>query len=285
VDINSIVGEPVEIPQDAPEPSPAPAPAEAPAPAPTPEPAPAPQPEPTTPPTGFAPLAALHEERARRRNAEQRAEQVEALQRQIAEMQRTLQPAPAMPDPNENPVGYLAHQQQQVQQQVQHLVQQSQQQAQQAQVAAAEAALATRIRSAEAGFAAAQPDYQQALDHVHNLRVRELQLLGSDPETAAMQSQREMREAAFFHAANGRNPAEVFYGLAKVRGHSSKPAAAAPTAAEQLAAAQKGVAAAASLGGGSGAVVGQMDIRRLATMSDKEFSSVSEDQWRKAMGG
>jgi hypothetical protein len=283
-DINSIIGEPVEIPRDdapAPEAPPAPA-AEAPPAETPPAPAEAPAAEPAP---KVVPYQALQEERRERQRlqAENRA-LMERMEARLAALQQAQQPpAPPAPDPNENPIGFLAHQQQAVGQRVDQLVQQSEQAQRQAQMAAAEAQLAARIQTAEVQFKASNPDYEQAIAHTHQLRVRELQALGHDPLAAEQQSVQELRQAAFFHAAHGRNPAELIYNLAKVRGYSPTPAA--PSPAAQLQVAQRGTAAAASLGGGGGGTPGQLNARALAEMSDEDFAKVTDAQWRKAMGG
>lgn len=282
-DLNDILGEPAELPQETPS-APAPSPAPAPAP-PAPE-AAAPAAEPAQPEQPkMVPYQALQEERRMRQQlARERVEMEQRVEKRLEALQQQLAPQPpAAPDPTTDPVGFLAHQQQTVSQQVDQLTRQHQQTQQQAQMAAAEQQLTSRIVQSEAAFRASAPDYDQALGHLHSLRVKELQVLGSDEAAAHEQSVRELRQAAFFHAAHGRSPAEVMYGLAKVRGYGP-PQAPAVTPAEQMAMAQRGTQAAASLGGGGG-TAGRLDAKALLAMSDEEFAEATKgDKWRKVMG-
>ena len=279
-DINDILGEPAELPQDTPEPAPVPEPPPAPAPAPAPA-EPAPQPEQPK----MVPYQALQEERRMRQQlARERAELEQRMETRLAEIQKSLAPQPpAAPDPNADPVGYLTHQQQHVVQRVDQLAQQTQQAQQQAQLAAIERDLASRIVSAENAFRSTAPDYDKALSHLHSLRVKELQVLGHDEATAQEQSVKELRQAAFFHAAHGRSPAEVMYGLAKVRGYGATQAPVV-TPAEQMQMAQRGTQAATSLGGGGG-TAGKLDAKALLAMSDEEFAEATKgNKWAKVMG-
>lgn len=278
--LSSIIG---ETPQETPAPAPTPEASDAPQVAQAAPAEQAPQQEAEPAPKMIPYQAVLEERRLRQQERAQREEMERRVEARLAEIQRSMQaPAPAAPDPSADPVGFLAHQQQSIAQRVDHLVQQSQQSAQQAQVAQLEAQLANRVIQAETVFKAANPDYEKALTHVHTLRVKELQVLGVDELTAQQQSAQELKQAAYVHAAQGRNPAEVIYGLAKVRGYSAKPQV---TPAEQMQMAQKGAAASQSLGGG-GATTGKLDARALLAMSDEEFAAATKGgKWKEIMGG
>lgn len=288
-DLNDILGEPAEPPQEAPAPEAAPAEqasdAAAPAAQVTANTADAAAAQPEQP--KMVPYQALQEERRMRQQlARERAEMEQRVEQRLAALQQQLAPPPpAPPDPTTDPVGFLAHQQQTVSQQVEQLARQQQAAQQQAQIAAAEQQLARKILQAEAEFRTQAPDYDNALSHLHALRVRELQVLGHDEAAAQEQSLRELKQAAFVHAAHGRSPAEVMYGLAKVRGYASKPQAPTVTPAEQMQMAQRGTQAATSLGGGGG-TAGKLDAKALLAMSDEEFAAAtSGKKWAQIMGG
>lgn len=290
-DMQSILGEAVELPQYAP------AQPEATAAAPQAEAPPAAQ-EPATPEQPpepkVVPLAALHEERGKRRElaaqveAERRArEELEArFERRIQALAQQGAQQPAPPSPDENPVGYLQHELGAIKAQQQALLQQSERERHQAAQAAQAAQLASRVQQAEAAFVEQKPDYLDAVRHLHSQRMRELQALGVEEFAAERQSSQELRDFALFTAHQGRSPAEVAYALAQARGYAPPRAQApAPDPAVQIKAAQRGTAAAASLGNGGGQT-GAPSARALLEMSDDEFAeATSGEKWRRMMGG
>ncbi len=282
-DINSLVGEPVVIPQDAPAEEAAPVQEQAEAATESPAAAePAQEPEPRV-----VPLAALHEERSKRREL---AAQVEAERRTREDMERRFEqrlaalarpPAPQPPALEENPLGHVAHRLDVMQAQQQALIQQSEAERAASQRAAFEAQLANKVQREEQAFVARQPDYQNAVAHLHQLRTRELQVLGMDELAAESRSAAELREFAFVTAAQGRSPAETAYNLAKTRGYNPAPA---QDPQQRMQAAQRGTAAASSLGGGA-STSGGITAKQLLAMSDEEFAAATAgDKWKKLMG-
>lgn len=293
-DLTSIIGEPVEMPTEAPSPAPAPAEpqAEAAQPAQAVEQESAHEAEPK-----MVPLAALHEERAKRRelaaqaDAERRArEDLERrMEQRLQALQQAMQPkAPEPPSLEDNPVGHIVHKVDALQAQQQALLQQSHQERLAAAQAAALAQVAQRVQHDEAAFKARTPDYLDAVGHIHTMRVRELQALGVDEFAAERQSADELKQFAFVTAANGKSAAEVAYSIAKAKGYTAKstaPAVAAPSASEQMQMAQRGAAAATSLGNGS-ATGGRITMSQLASMSDEEFAeATSGGKWERVLGG
>lgn len=280
-DINSLVGESVELPQDAPQEAAEPAQEQQAAPEPQQAEAQA-EPEPRV-----VPLAALHEERSKRREL---AAQVEAERRTREELERRFEqrlqamarpPAPQPPTLDENPLGHMVHKLDTLQAQQQELMQQSEAERQAGHRAAMEAQLANKVQREEQAFVARQPDYQNAIQHMHQLRTRELQVLGMDEFAAEQKSAAELREFAYVTAAQGRSPAEIAYNLAKARGYNPAPA---QDPQQRIQTAQRGTAAAASLGGGA-STSGGVTARQLLSMSDDEFAAAtSGDKWRKLMG-
>lgn len=286
-DLESIVGAPVELPQEAPQPQPAEESAAA---------------EESTPQqedpqkdggqqsdSRVVPLAALHEERSKRREL---AAQVEAERRTREEMERRFEarlqaiarsatPQKQVPSLEENPVGHLSHKLDVMQSQQQALMQQSQAEREAAQLAEYESALAAKVQHEERVFAATHPDYVDAVKHLHAVRLRELNALGVDDAQAEMQSARELRELAYVTSAKGQSPAEIAYKFAQARGYVGKQ----PDAAQRIQTAQRGAAAATSLGNGASTGSGAMGARELLAMSDEEFAkATSGDKWRKLMG-
>lgn len=284
-DLNSILGEPAELPQETTQQE---APAQEAQPA-----ADAPEAHAQAEEPKVVPLAALHEERGKRREmaaqleAERRAREdierrVEARLQALAQARQ--QPEPEPPAIDENPIGHLSHKLGETQAALRVLAQQSMEDREASHQAAMQAQLAHRVTAAEVSFAGATPDYGDALKFLHSARSRELQAFGVDEMTAAKNSAEEMRVFAMTAAAQGRNPAEVAYALAKAKGYTAK-AQAKVDPAEKMAAAQRGVAASQSLGNGGGGGDGKLTAKQLVAMSDEEFAKATAGgNWAKLMG-
>lgn len=207
------------------------------------------------PQTRVAPIAALDEERSRRKELE---EQVRLSQERVARMegafqaimQRQQQPqqqAEQLPDFETQPADYLKAKLDRLEQATGGMAFQ-QQQLVQAQRMQAEMMQATM--RAEADFRAAKPDYPQALDYMRQATRKELEVLYG-PANAEQALQMQESQFAAQQIASGRNPAEVIYNLAIARGWQPGQPAQDPNAQklQQLAAAQ---AANKSLSGAQG---------------------------------
>lgn len=279
--IDNILGEPAELPQ------PTDTPAEKTDPAPTPE---APATEEEHEPK-VVPLAALHEERGKRRElaaqvaAEKatRAELENRFEQRLQALARAAQsPPPAAPDFTADPAGHLKHQLDTTQQQLHFIAQRGEQERQQAHMAETQARTTHAVQQDENAFVTRQPDYPDAVKHLHVTRVRELQALGNDEFSAERQSASELQQFAMWSVGQGRSPSQTAYALAIAKGYTTKKAT---TPGEQMAMAQKGAAAAKSLGSG-GSHGGQLTAQQLLSMPDEEFAEATKgNKWQKLMGG
>lgn len=179
---------------------------------------------------------ALSDTRRQLREAEQRAQRIEqrmapileefnARQQQQWQQQQEQQIASTLPDPNEDPVGYITEMQrlqaerleQRLAQREQHedqLRQQHQQVEQQRQ------AFMARDQAARS-FAQSVPDYDDALKHAVESRYSEYVEHGWDEQDAVQQAMRDIDTYAWseFHA--GANPGESIYRFARQRGFQS----------------------------------------------------------------
>lgn len=274
-------GAPVEAADvvDAPEPA-----TEAPAPV-----AEAPAQEPDKPPPGMVPQGALHQERERRKAAEA---QTQDFQRQMAELQAQIAkltaPPPAeivVPDPVLQPEAFKQFQIDQIKQRAAENAQREQQ----ARESAQEQQIMARVTHDVQQFRAATPDYDQAFQHAVKVRREELAFYGNSPEQIDQQIEVDVRAIVQQAYSQGKNPGELFYGYAKMRGYSAAPVAP-PAAAAQvtaLAEAQRQTASMATAGGPSSD--GGVTIEALAKMSEAELSAIPkakrDEMMRKAMGG
>ena len=220
VDASLSAPEPTSTPK--PEASAAPAPAPAPAPAAAPAPAPAPAESPQVP------LAALHEERRKRAEIEAERQQLRA---QIEQFQRAMQEAqaPQAPDPEQDPLGYLSFQNQQLQARIQQMdewrAQQERERAQQTEYVT----LTQQVAAAEQAYRAKTPDYDQAAQFALQMEDKRLSAFYHDPATRLQVLRQEAAQLMSQLVREGRDPAEGLYQMAKNLGYAG--AAPAPVAA------------------------------------------------------
>ncbi len=221
----------------------APAPATAAAPAPTPA---APAAAPTAPSnveSPQVPLAALHEERRRRAEIDAERQQ---LRTQLEQMRNAMQAAqaPQAPDPNEDPMGYLSYQNQQLQAQVQQMAEWRTQQEQMRQEQQQYASLTQQVAASEQVFRAKTPDYDAAAQFALQMEDRRLAAFYPDPAQRQQMLRMEAANILSQSIQQGRDPAEVLYSMARNMGYST-PAAPAPAPAAAAASAPAPTPAAA----------------------------------------
>lgn len=231
------------------------------------------------------PLAALHEERrARQELQRQLAEQAEMIKKANERLEALYNPPKQPPSKDSDPVGYIDHSLEEVKQAQRQMLERDQQREQQTQQQRVMHQLASRVQNAEAAFRQANPDYSDAIEHLDQVRARELQVFGASPDQIMHRIAEEKAQAAFQWATQGLNPAETAYNLARARGYTPK-AQQQQSAEEKVDAQVKGTSAAKSLGTGGGAGAGKLTAQALANMSPEEFSKLTDAQFRQAMGG
>lgn len=245
------------------------------------------------------PLGALHEERERRKSVEtalaeeKRARQTLEertnliLQRITPQQQR--QPAtdaPQLPTIEQDPVAHILGRINQQGAILGEIVQAVAGQGRQTEAQAGASALAMRAGALEREFAAANPDYEKAVGHLMTARRAELEAVGwTDPGEIQAMMANEAQGLAHRALQQGRNPAEVVYALAKLRGYSTAAApaggatddgaAAAAANGEQLRTIERGQQQSRTTAV-RGAGPAPMTVARLAEMSDAEFAKAME---------
>lgn len=235
---------------------------------------PAPKPEKQAEPPRTVPHQALHEERLRRKEAEQRAARFEERFTQLLE--RLGQPQqPAKPDVDTDPVGVVKTHEQELAE----LRQWRQQQEQLAQQQNQYRAFTTRYQASAQEFARENPDFALAYQYwVQSVgdELREAGYEGHELQQQLLQIEGSIAAKAFQEDIN---PAQRIYNIAKRRGYSSKPKADAPKAEDKIAALQKGANAAKSIGAASGTQPAPLTLEALAEMDDEDF----DRNWDKVM--
>lgn len=239
-------------------------------------------------PAPMIPKARLDEVIGRAKAAEERAARVEQLlstlvERGVIPNTQARQPAaadaPALPDPNTDPLGYALA----VADQARTYVEQQQNRERQTQ---AFNQFATALTAKEAEFRASAPDYDAAVEFAKGVRDQELQALGyGDPQVRRQIITNEVIQIGSDALRNGANPAERFYAYAKVRGYA--PAAAQAPAAQPneriaaIAQGQKTAARSPSAAVGAGNQ-NPLSLEALSAMSDEDFDRHFEKVWRQA---
>lgn len=222
---------------------------------------------------------AISSERRQWRERDRAAQaKIAELEKSLADLVKANQPAPKVPSYEEDPAGFLRHQQEEIQNRWKELEQRTRQQEEHARTMQEQQRQMQAVSIAEHEFRGANPDYDKAFEHWRSAEVKRLALLpeqlidnafrelGYDPEGAskasklsALQSYQERTEA--IRLLNmGINPAQHFYNLSRhVYGYGTagQPAAApqepaAPKddpAVAKAALIQQGLAESGSLGG------------------------------------
>lgn len=263
------------------------------------EPAPASQPEPAAqvetpaaepdkPPPGMVPQGALHQERERRKAAELQMQQFQA---ELAEIKAKLNPPPeiVIPDPVLDPKGFKEFQIKQIMERAQERADAERRQME----AAQHQQVMARLNQDVQAFRATTPDYDTAFQHAVKVRQEELAFYGNAPEQIAAQLETDVQAIVAQAYSQGKNPAELFYAYAKMRGYSGPApvAAAAPSPAvaqvQALAEAQKQTQSLAPAGGP--ASDGGMTLETLSRMSEADLAKMPKAQrdemMRRVMGG
>lgn len=172
--------------------------------------------EPDKPPPGMVPQGALHQERERRKAAEAATQ---ALQDRLAALEAKLNPPPeiVIPDPVLDPKGFKQFQIDQINQRAKEQAdnERRQMEAQQHQQVMA------RLNQDVQAFRATTPDYDTAFQHAVKVRQEELAFYGNAPEQIAAQLETDVQAIVAQAYSQGKNPAELFYAYAKMRGYQT----------------------------------------------------------------
>jgi hypothetical protein len=225
------------------------------------------------------PLAALHEERAKRREAAQREaglrQELEAIRRQQLEiLQRQQQPAPP-PDAATDPLGALVHNQAQTQQRLDQIALQNWNNQQAAAQRQQYESFVSEVRTKAEAFVQEQPDANDGISFLKNGRVAEYKAMGMTTQEAQQRMLHDEWQLSQWALQNGENPAQVAYNMAIARGYV------APEKKLDMQARGQNASMPHAGGGKSG---GTPSLETLLKMDSKEFAkATSGDNWAKLM--
>lgn len=229
------------------------------------------------------PLAALHEERSRRKEEARRAQESQAqfqlLQRQQVEMMQYMQSQqqrPQMPDPSVDPIGFGLNQNAQTQQEVQAIRQELQRRNQQEQQREAGNNFLAIVQNNEQTFAKDAPDYFEAVNWAKNRKFEEYMAAGMLEHEARQRLDSEVVDLTSRALARGDNPAEVAYRMSKAMGYTVKQV----DGAKKLEMQRDGSRASMPSGGsGQGS---RLSLDSLMKMGSTDFLAATKgDNWKK----
>ena len=234
------------------------------------------------------PLAALHEARQIQKELREELQRAREEARQAAEKatkysstfekflaEQTKQAAPKY---EEDPLGALKYENDQLKEKIQQLdtgVQKNQEdftRAQQYQ------SFAQHVQAQEATYKQTATDYDQAIAHLKQVRLQDFADLGLNQADAQAALQNEIFGLAQAAVQNGRNPAEIAYKMAQRYGYKSDTTNVSDKKLETLA---KGQEASKTLAGGKADVPLTLDA--LSQLDDDQLDALIKDDkaWKK----
>lgn len=239
------------------------------------------------------PLAVLMEERAKAKEWRaqleqervQRAAEQAKLQERLDILARAYQPKEEQPPAFEDdPVAATRYGLQKTGESLQEVAKQVAEVRQRQEAEEFERRITAAAVSAEQQFKAQAPDYDAAIEHLVRQRAGELSALGYQGPQILQVMQNERAALLQQTLANGRNPAQTLYELAKVRGYAPKPVAPAPEA--KLETLQAGAKAAAGIDNVAGRQQKSISVQSLIEMDDDQFAKIAgnEKAWRRLFG-
>lgn len=214
-------------------------------------------------------------------------DQLDALQKQVE-----AKSAPVAPDPNTDPLGFLAHKIEAVGKDLADS-RELQAKLQEAKTQQDNAQQFLNLLNKQVGeFMQTHADYQDAYKHVVGLRQREYATRGMTPDEIRQQISTDEMQLTQTAMRAGKNPAEVVYTLAQQYGFKAVPpvvkvgADGKPVvAATKLDTLLKGQELAGK--GERGVPPTQASVENLKDMTDKELNALvaDEEAWNQMMGG
>lgn len=227
------------------------------------------------------PIQALHREREARKAADERFRQMELdsarLQERMTVLLRQMQPEPEQEQQynlEDDPIGGIRQNMTRTEQVEQRLAQFEQAERQRAEFAQ----MSEFTQYHEQEFLKTKPDYYEAVNHLRNARVTELQLVGVPQNEIGQIIMEEAKSITIAAARSGKSPAEIAYTIAQQRGYAPKQAAA-PVEAKPS---TKSLSQAS--GSAAGASITAQDLLRMSPQEFETYASKNPKKMRQLMG-
>lgn len=247
----------------------------------------------------MVPHAALEEERQRRKAAEKKAVEAEQNQARLDERMKLINEAlekkanpviaTEIPDPDKDALGAVKMTMEEVKQlkQFRENFERNQETANQVNM------VTNRAMALEKEFMTITPDYNDASNYLIASRRGELSAFGMTDQQIQQQIAQESLQIAITAMQQGKNPSEIIYNVAKLRGYQKKDGDqnnAGQSEADKIArleAAQKSNRSLGDINGGA-PNNSKIDAKTLASMPEKDFAkimkSLSEADLHNIMG-
>lgn len=210
------------------------------------------------------------EAKARAQALEQKVQGFDEMRQQLDEWRKQQQQRTQEQEFDADPLGAIRREIQDLKQSQSKAQQTTQQQTEQMQRAQElERTVASQVQQ----YTAQQPDYPDALNHLMRVRAEELQIWGAGEAEIPRLLEAEAQQIAESAVQSGRNPAELVYQMAKLRGYAPAPKEAKPKATVERI--DRGQKAAQSLSNTQGEAEG-VGLTDIAKMSDAEFDAYWE---------
>ena len=236
----------------------------------------------------------LKEEADRRREAERKLELLaQRTDTLLSQIQQVTAPSPEQPpDREEDPVGYLTWQNEQLLQRLDYQTQTQQQTTEQQTQQRAAEAFWNDYNAGVNEYARKTPDYSEAIAFLTDSRRKELAALGcTDPAEQDNVLWQESFQIAALAKQRGQNHAEIFYNLARGRGYKGGQPITQPVnqpavqPKQNLDNVRRGAQAATSLSNMGGAGEEELSAEALISMTDEEFqAATSGKKWNRLHG-
>lgn len=244
----------------------------------------------------FVPHGAFHEERERRKAAEERARRIEeqVLNRLTAMEEKRAAPAPQVNQERvpsiaagDDPLEVIAYQERRLAALESQRAEETEQRSQQTEQQRESQRIRDHVASQVEVFKGEHPDYEDAYKFAVEARVNELRTLGATNSEIQQAVMADEQSIVYRAMQSGKNPAELLYAYAAARGYKKADAAAeAGKAAEKIDAVAQGQQQNRSLGQAAGGANPPPSLETLANMNDDEFyKAVQSGQFKKVMGG
>lgn len=236
------------------------------------------------PPEGYVPHGALHQERMTRRRlerdlAEERMKW-ETANKRLEDLAKRFSPQEKVPDPQEDPVGALAHKSDRIDKRLEDWEKREQEREQQAAQQRQQQDLERHWSTSAQAFAAKQPDFPQAYEHLFRHAMEEFVDGGYDEAEATALVQGYWRDIVNRARRDGVNPAERMYSLAKRRGYKGQ-----AKTEDKLDTIANGTKATSPLAQASGKAPSKLDMKALAEMPQEDFDKLSDADFRRIAAG
>lgn len=218
------------------------------------------------------PHQALHQERERRKAAEERARNQEIalakLQERLSIFEAAINPQQEQTPPahEEDFFAAVKHDRNEIEnlkKSIEHVARENAQKQ-------AEQQMQFKVASYESEFVKEKPDYLNAVEYLKVARADELRMFGYDEQTVARTIADEARGIAAYSLQNNLNPAQLAYSIAEKRGYRPNAATNSQPDPEKI---MKAQTASKSLSGAGSSPTGPMTAERLASMSERDFAA------------